>query len=197
MKKLQLSIPKILTYSLIKGKIMEETNKSKSALLIIDVQKGLFNQSGPIYNAEILLQNINLLVSKAKTHQIPIIYIQHSNDSILVYGSDAWQFHPAISPTENDYLIHKKHGNAFEETSLREILQSKSVNTLVITGLVTHGCVKATILGAIDLGYSVILVEDGHSNYSKDAPHLIDKWNQKLSKSGVKILKTNEIDFHT
>ncbi len=166
-----------------------------NALLVIDVQKGLFNKTIPIFKANDLLSNINLLVEKAQKNHVPIIYIQHSNDTILAYGSDDWQLHSDIQPTNKDFLIHKKHGNAFEETSLGVLLQSKSVNSLVITGLVTHGCVKATCIGALEIGYQVTLVEDGHSNYSKDAADLINKWNQKLYDLGAKIVKTQEIDF--
>jgi nicotinamidase-related amidase len=166
-----------------------------NALLVIDVQKGLFKKTIPIFKADNFLKNINFLVDKAHENDVPVIYIQHSNDTILVYGSDDWHFHSDIKPTDKDFLIHKKHGNAFEETLLGELLQSKSVNSLVITGLVTHGCVKATTIGALDLGYKVILVEDGHSSYSKDAADLIEKWNQKLSENGVFVKSAEGIKF--
>jgi nicotinamidase-related amidase len=129
---------------------MKDVNKSPNyALLVIDVQQGLFNKPVPIFQADVLLNNITQLVGRAHDHQIPVIYVQHSNDKVLIYGSDDWQFHPVIKPTEEDFLIHKKHGNAFEEISLTELLQLKSINSLVITGLVTHGCVKATCIGAL------------------------------------------------
>lgn len=175
--------------------MMEENKQNSCALLIIDVQRGLFNKKIPIYKADSLLGNINLLVSKAHLKQIPVIYIQHSNDSILVYGSEDWQLHESIQPSKEDELVHKKHGNAFEETNLQEILQSKAVNCLIITGLVTHGCVKATSFGALKLGYKTILVEDAHSNYSKDASDLINKWNDQLKKSGALVMETLEIKF--
>jgi hypothetical protein len=41
----------------------------------------------------------------------------------------------------------------------------------------------------------ITLVEDGHSNYSKDVADLIFKWSHKLYNLGVKLLKTQEIDF--
>jgi nicotinamidase-related amidase len=66
---------------------------------------------------------------------------------------------------------------------------------LVITGLVTHGCVKATCIGAKDLGYKVVLVRDGHSNYRKDAAKIIEEWNQRLGDGGVELLSTHEISF--
>jgi nicotinamidase-related amidase len=65
----------------------------------------------------------------------------------------------------------------------------------VVTGLVTHGCVKATCMGAKDLGYEVILVKDGHSNFNKQAAKLIDEWNRKLGDGGAEPRLAEEIDF--
>ena len=69
------------------------------------------------------------------------------------------------------------------------------MNALVVTGLVTHGCVKATSLGALKRGFQVYLVTDGHSNFSADAPKLIDKWNQEISKKGASLVATKDVDF--
>ena len=63
------------------------------------------------------------------------------------------------------------------------------------TGLVTHGCVKSTCLGAIEAGYQVTLVSDAHSSYSNKAAELIDKWHVHLSKEGVALLSTAEVKF--
>ena len=166
-----------------------------SALIVIDIQRGLFNKSIPIFQEDKFLSNVNYLIDKAHASNVPIIFIQHSNDTILIYGSNDWQFHPDLHLTDGDELIHKIHGNAFEETRLGDYLQSKQVNQLVITGLVTHGCVKSTTIGALDLGYEVVLTQDGHSNYSKDAENIITEWNKKLASSGAEVKPTKEIDF--
>lgn len=69
------------------------------------------------------------------------------------------------------------------------------MNEVVITGLVTHCCVKATSLGAMEKGYQVVLVCDGHSNYSAGAAAIIEKWNTTINKRGAALLKTQEVDF--
>jgi nicotinamidase-related amidase len=170
-------------------------DQNHTALLVIDVQQGLFKKSSPIYKAEELLDKIDLLVDWAHVHGVPVFYIQHSDSRALVKGSHDWQLHPDLHPQRMDYLIHKQHGNAFEDTSLDAVLKSKKISSLIIMGLVTHGCVKATCLGARELGYSVTLIEDGHSSYSKDAARLIEEWNQKLSAQGCDLKPATEIDF--
>ena len=166
-----------------------------TALLVIDVQKGLFEKSTPIYQAHQLLLNINILINKARQEGVPVFFIQHSSEKFLEKGSDAWKLHPDIQPAGGETVIHKVHPNAFEATNLRGELKERGIDTLVVTGLVTHGCVKATCLGALEEGYRVRLVSDGHSSYSKDAPQLIHKWNTELSRKGAELIEAINIRF--
>jgi nicotinamidase-related amidase len=170
-------------------------NHNNTALLVIDVQQGLFKKSTPIYHAKELLENINLLIDRAHDEGVPVFYIQHSDNKALVKGSPDWQLNTRLQPQRIDTIIHKQHGNAFDDTNLDMLLKLKHINTLVIMGLITHGCVKATCLGARQLGYDVILVKDGHSSFSKDAPRLIEKWNQRLSAQACELQAALEIEF--
>jgi nicotinamidase-related amidase len=170
-------------------------NPGNVALLVIDVQQGLFGKSTPIYKAEELLQNITCLIERAHRCSVPVFYVQHSALRTLVKGSPDWQLHSRLQPLTIDCILHKQHGNAFEGTILEEALRSRNVTSLVITGLVTHGCVRATCIGAMQLGYKVILAKDGHSNFSKQAAKLIEEWNQKLSAKKVELKSTSEIEF--
>jgi nicotinamidase-related amidase len=165
------------------------------ALLVIDVQQALFEKSTPIHKAHDLIENIRTLIAQAHDGGVPVFFIQHANDSFLAHGSPGWQLHPELQPAEIDILVDKRHGNAFEQTPLRQELEARGVDTVVVTGLVTRGCVRATCLGAQELGYRVVLVSDGHSSYHKKAASVIEEWNQKLSEGGVDLRPTREITF--
>lgn len=169
--------------------------KSTSALLVIDVQNEQFEASTPVYKADQLLQNINLLIAKARKEGVPVFFIQHAADSYLIFGSDGWQLHSQIQPIAGEPIIHKRHGNSFEDTDLQEELSKRGVKRVVVTGLVTHGCVKATCLGALKEGYKVVLVSNAHSNFSKDALGMIDKWNRELNSKGVDLVETKSVTF--
>lgn len=173
----------------------ETLNPNQFALLIIDVQQGLFRKSTPIYKAEELLNNIHSLVDRAHLTGAPVFYVQHSDQKALVKGSQDWQLHSDLHPSAADKIIHKKHGNAFEDTDLGQELNSRDIDSLIVMGLVTHGCVRATCIGAKNLGYRVILVKDGHSSYSKQAAQLIEEWNNKLSNEKVELRLAAEIGF--
>ena len=171
------------------------TNPHDTALLVIDVQQELFKKSTPIFKAEELLRKIQAMVEKAHRAGAPVVYVQHSAAKQLVKGSPGWQLHPDLRPLNKDTIVHKEHGNAFEATPLHEILKAQGVKDVVICGLVTHGCVRATCLGGLELGYRVILAKDAHSSYSKDAACLIEEWNEKLSALMVELKLASEIEF--
>ena len=91
-------------------------NPQKSALLIIDVQRGLFANPTPVYKEEELLDNILDLVDHAHQAGVPVVYIQHCGQKSLIKGSQEWQLHPRLQPERKDWLVYKENSNAFEGT---------------------------------------------------------------------------------
>lgn len=161
---------------------------SASALLVIDVQSGLFRKSTRIWQAERVLANINLLIEAARSAGAHVVYVQHASDKVLPYGSDDWRLDPRLTPPEaGDLRVEKQHGNAFEKTDLAAQLAAHGVGQVIVAGLVTHGCVRATSEGALALGYRVILAGDAHSSYSKDAAALVEQWNAQLGQAGAEV----------
>ena len=167
----------------------------KTALLVIDVQRALFTRPDPIYNSYKFIETINAIIEHSHLYGVKVVYVQHANQSFLKEGTEGWQFHPDISPQESDLLIQKKQGNALMDTPLHSELLSLGIQNLLISGLVTRGCVRATCLGGVELGYRVILVEDGHSNYNKDAVDVIIKTQMKIEQAGVEIISSKDIGF--
>jgi nicotinamidase-related amidase len=179
-----------------KPKIQPKLRGDGIALLVIDVQLGLFQKPTPIYQASSVLANINRLIERARLAGIPVIYVQHCNDSFLEMDTPSWQLHPDLwQPTVDDLRIYKQHGSAFQDTPLERALEAHEVGTLILAGLVTHGCVKAACLDACGMGYRTILAADGHSSFSKDAAKLIDEWNIKLQLAGAQVIPAAAIDF--
>lgn len=126
-----------------------------------------------------------------------MFFIQHSADRYLKYGSDGWQLHPQIQPIAGEPIIHKRHPNSFKDTNLKDELTKRNVSTIVVTGLVSHGCVKATCLGALKEVYQVVLVSDAHSNFSKEAPGMIEKWNRELGNQDALVVATKSVTFQS
>jgi nicotinamidase-related amidase len=79
-------------------------------------------------------------------------------------------------------VIDKMRYSAFAGSALRSHLQERGADALVITGSETDVCVLATVLGAVDLGYRVILVRDAVCS-SSDEGHdaLLEVYHRRYS----------------
>ncbi len=166
-----------------------------TALLVIDVQRELFERSAPVYKADLLLNNIVALANRAHRAGALVVYVQQSSKSVLRAGSVGWQLHPRLKPLKKDLVIQKTHSSALEDTGLEEALQAQGINRLVVTGLVTNCCVKSTCVDAQRRGFEVLLVADGHSNFRRQADKLIAEWNAKLADGVALVLPTKAIRF--
>jgi nicotinamidase-related amidase len=159
--------------------------ETQSALLIIDVQNGLFDEA--YEEDEAVLTCITGLIERAREQRIPIVYIQHDGEPghPLEGGTQGWQFHPRIAPQSDDIVLGKRASDSFYESPLHEKLQSLGVNRLVVTGGQTEYCVDATCRSAASLNYDVCLVADGHTTCDNDiltTAQIVAHHNQLLAR---------------
>ena len=173
---------------------------SDDALLIIDIQVGNFLEPDPIYRGEELLTKIKNLVTKARSAQKPIVYVQNNGGSgdPDEYGTPGWEIHPSIASIEGDIVVQKQTPDAFYETSLHHELKSRGIKRLIIAGLQTEYCIDTTCRRAFTLSYDVILVEDAHSTWNSKlltAQKIIAHHNQVLGGWFVTLKEEKEIRF--
>ena len=138
-----------------------------TALLVIDVQNGMFTEDDPVYQGAGLLATIGDLLAKARAAQVPVIYIQHDGGAgdPLEPGSAGWPIHPAIAPAEGEPVIRKATPDSFHKTTLQAELAARGVTKLIIAGIQTECCVDTTCRRASSLGYQTTLVRDAHSTW--------------------------------
>jgi nicotinamidase-related amidase len=65
-----------------------------------------------------------------------------------------------IAPTEEDIVLSKTSSSPFNSTAINQLLRNLGVDTLLVCGVVTNGCVEGTVRDASDLGYNVIMIPD-------------------------------------
>lgn len=134
-------------------------DRNKTALVVIDMQKDIIAKA---YQRDEVIANISSLIQKARLENVPVIFVQHSDNSMTI-GSDGWQFVSELAHKESEVLIHKKFGDSFEDTSLESELAKLNVGHLVITGAQTDACIRSTLHGAFTRGYDTTLVSDAHT----------------------------------
>ena len=175
----------------------EEWTMNDTALLIIDVQVGLFDPRWTVANADPLIANLQKLIVSARSANVPVIFVQHSEEEGLVLNTPDWEIHPKILPLPGEIRIHKLVSNSFHETNLKEELDKLGVSHLVIAGLQTDHCINASTRGAHSLGYQVTLVSDAHSTCGDGtltAEQIIANHNDSLGQL-VNLRLTSEVVF--
>jgi len=138
---------------------MTTLGRSKSALLVIDVQNQVVEGS---YNKDQVIANINVAVTKARAAGVPVVWVQHSDDWMAI-GSDDWQIVPELQPAEGEAKVGKLYRNSFEATDLESVLKGLDVGHVYVSGAQTNNCVRFTSHGALDRGYDVTLITDAHT----------------------------------
>jgi nicotinamidase-related amidase len=134
-------------------------NRPNTALLVVDVQNG---PVGGAPERDTVVANIGSLVEKARQEEVPVVWVQHSDDD-LQRGSDKWQIVPELKPDDAEPIVEKSYGDSFEDTNLESVLSSFGVGRLVVVGAQTDACVRSTLHGAFVRGYDTTLVSDAHT----------------------------------
>lgn len=172
--------------------------KNKTALLIIDVQTGMFPEEEPVYKGSTLLLTIRNLITKAKKNDSPIIYIQHNGPTghPLEVGTKGWTIHPDIAE-DSSIVIQKTTPDSFFQTELEAELTKRGITDLVLTGIQTDYCVDTTCRRAFSLEFNSTLVTDAHSTWDSGdltAQQIIDHHNKVLS-SFAKLQAAKDVAF--
>jgi nicotinamidase-related amidase len=145
---------------------------SKRALIVIDVQNEYFDGALPISDppSETSLGNIGRAMEAATSSGVPVIVVRHTagepDAPIFRAGSHAWELHPEIERRPRDHLVEKTLPGSFTGTPLGEILASEGVDTVSITGYMTHMCVDTTAREAAHRGLSVEILNDATGTLS-------------------------------
>jgi len=134
-------------------------DRPNTALLIVDVQNGVVDGSP---GRDDVVANIGALVGKARSEQVPVVWVQHSSEE-LTEGSEQWRIVPELDPQESEPLIAKAYGDSFEDTNLETVLSGLGVGRLVVAGAQSDACIRSTIHGAFTRGYDTTLVSDAHT----------------------------------
>lgn len=140
------------------------------ALLVIDMQVGLFEADSPRYDAEGVIRHINEVSRAVRGAGGVVIFIQHEDGGSLRRETEAWEILPDLERKESDLTVSKQACDAFYETGLASLLEGHAVRQVIITGCATDFCVDTTTRAAASRDYEVIVVKDAHT--TKDRPHL-------------------------
>jgi nicotinamidase-related amidase len=166
------------------------TNPTRRALIVIDVQNEYVTGNLLIEypDISISLANIGSAMDAAREENIPVIVVQQyapAGSPIFAEGSNAAELHEVVRSRQWQHYIQKKLPSAFAGTDLAEWLNANKIDTLVVSGYMTHNCVDSTIKHAFHSGLAV--------EYLADASGSLSYINKSGSATGEEIHRTFSI----
>ncbi|MGF1683265.1 N-carbamoylsarcosine amidohydrolase [Photobacterium minamisatsumaniensis] len=162
---------------------------AKSALLLVDFMKAYTTPNSLLYAPDVVnavAKTESVLKQARKTGEMVIhTNIRYHSPSFadggtwvkkapvmreMVEGNILAEFCPGVIPQTNELVITKQYASAFFGTTLASTLTASGIDTVVIAGCSTSGCVRATAVDAMQHGFRVIVLEDCVGDRHK-SPH--------------------------
>lgn len=183
----------------------------RPALLIIDVQYRTIGTTPKPYWEAIkeyptscgdvgwkAVENIKRLVSLFRDRGFPILYphvapknlatdggrLAEKIPSIMGIDSKGYEFVEEIAPISGDILLPKKHPSAFFGTPLVSHLIDLNVDTLVVTGCTTSGCIRSSVTDAFAYNFKVLVPDDAVYDRSPTS-HAVNLWDMNAKYADV------------
>ncbi len=153
---------------------MENQN---TALLVMDIQQATVAMLG---NSDAYLALLSNAIKKARTKNIPVIYVVvgfrsgypevspssknfsmiKNNPALKFDTEEAMKVHAAVTPANGEVTVIKKRVSAFTGSDLEVILRSMGIKHIVLTGIATSGVVLSTLREASDKDYAISVLSD-------------------------------------
>lgn len=166
----------------------------KPGLIVVDMIEGFTDPSMPMgSDLTPQINKVNALLEIIRNKDLPVFFttISYDDDTFadsglwyqkmeglktLKAGTSAVNVDPRLDFRYGDGLIVKKYASAFFGTDLIARLNAQNVDTVIIVGCTTCGCVRATAVDALQYGYRPIVVEDavGDRSLASHEQSLID-----------------------
>ncbi|MCC5867194.1 MAG: isochorismatase family protein [Gammaproteobacteria bacterium] len=177
---------------------------SKPALVIIDFVRAYLDRESPLYaGVEDALADCVRLLGAARNAGIPVL---HTNVSFTPGGVDGGVFFRKVAalrafergspmgafakglePLDSEPVITKQYASAFFGTSLASTLTSLGVDTLLIAGLSTSGCIRASAVDAVQYGFIPVVVREAVGDRDP-GPHEANLFDLQAKYAEVKSL---------
>lgn len=164
----------------------------RPAVLVVDFTRGLTEKALGGYDFDAPVETTARILERARALDLPIVFTTVAYQDNLkdagiwglkmpkgkkdLLGAETVDIDPRLRRRPDESLVVKKYASAFFGTDLASQFVSAGVDTMVIAGCVTSGCVRCTTVDAIQLGFRPMLVEDavGDRHSAAHAASLVD-----------------------
>ena len=159
-------------------------DKTKTALVVIDLQKGIVGRQTAPYASEIVVKNAAEIAEACRKNNMPVFLVRvtpskDGKDSLRPVADISMNYNqtppadwadivPELGPKENDFVITKHQWGAFYGTELDLEFRRRGIETMILCGISTNIGVESTARFAYEYGYNQIFAEDAMSSMSAE-----------------------------
>lgn len=157
----------------------------RPALLIVDIINSFTDPDCPLGSeAGDVVEANRQLLHAFREKQLPVVFttvVYHDESQARVFrdripaldilepGTHWVEVDPRLKPRSDELVIEKQWASGFFKTRLDEYLKEQGVDSLVVTGLTTSGCVRATAVDGLQHDYKVVIAADAVGDRNEDA----------------------------
>ena len=167
----------------------------RRALVVIDVQNEYFDGGGlPIEHPPIArtLPNVTRAMDAASQAGVPVIVVRHhapAGAPVFQADTPLGALHDEIARRPRDHLVTKAFPSVFTGTDFADWLQARGIDTLAVTGYMTHNCVASTIFEGMHRGLAM--------EYLHDASGALPYANAAGRATGEEVHRVFSVVFHS
>jgi nicotinamidase-related amidase len=172
-----------------------------TALILIDAQRNMLEGDQPVPGAEEIRNALAVLLDSARAAGCPVVHVQNDGPpgEVDEPGTEGWEL---VFPVhDGEVCVRKDVMNAFAANpDLAPELRQRGVDRVVIAGMQSDFCVRATGLGALGLGFGVVLPHGAHATYdggSTAAADVSAEVERELAEAGAQVTPLSEVTFGT
>ncbi|MCL6561838.1 MAG: isochorismatase family protein [Firmicutes bacterium] len=117
------------------------------------------------------MERIRWLLDRFRAHGLPVVHVKAGSDPQAFGGTTkrptgyrdprAYEFPELVAPVAGEPVVVKSKASGFFRTPLDVLLHKRGVDTVLIAGSTTSGCIRATAVDAHSLGFATVVLEDG------------------------------------
>jgi len=144
--------------------------KQNTALIIIDMQRGMAEPKAGRRNNPQAEENIQRLLLAWRVAGRPLVHVRHMSrtpGSLFWPGQPGNEFQEKLAPLPSEHVVEKNVPDAFIQTGLERWLHVRGIRELVIVGVSTNNSVEATARSAGNLGFNATVVADASFSFDR------------------------------
>jgi nicotinamidase-related amidase len=166
-----------------------------TVLMLVDTQRNMLLPPEPVPDSDRVMALLKDLLDRARVAGVPVVHVRNNGgaEDPDRPGTTGWELVFDAQPGEA--VVDKHQPDGFAGTNLADLIPPAA--PVVIAGMQSEYCIRATALAALDRGHPVTLVRGAHATYDGELPagQVSQRIEAELSAAGVGLADPDGLPF--